>query len=371
MANFNDMPPEVRLRIYSYLLLSERTVVPLAAGGSLKENILRSHYETALFTVNKKISNESISYFYSQNAFVAVETNMTRFLSECCRAIPMNFGHCTTQFKGYVLKLQFYQFTGHTSMRYSRCAFAVFSRRYLRNFIRLFEVNHSPLRHLSLQNITTRLDIVLKTKDGRFKDKPGIESSLVNDLKILQGFPEAIDNHMILTFRSVISYRSVCMDLGNLEEANQTITKGDQFHQLQDYDGARGEYLIALSLVTAPASLDETYLAESYLDTLDRLYVELRSKMSVLDSEQKRYESAIVEADKALQLPGNREISELVPISRMIELYVRWATTLADNGQYEEAILVLENTGHLAVEHPVVLEKLAEMRLLHKGHRAR
>ncbi|MCJ1290510.1 hypothetical protein MMC34_002049 [Xylographa carneopallida] len=296
MANFNDMPPELRLRIYFYLLLSEQTIVPLPAGGPSDENILGSHYETALFTANRKISNESLSYFYTQNAFIAVETNMTRFLSECCRAIPMNFGHCRTRFRDHVLKLQFYQFEGHASMRYARCAFAVFSRRYLRNFIRLFEATHSPTRQTPSEHITTRMDLIFRTTGERFKDKPGIRSSLVNDLKMLQGFPETVEDYITLTFQSVPSHLKVLAATRDHEAAKRTATEGDRLQKLGDHGAARGEYLIALSLTTVP---ELTALEKSLSDAMDLLYVDLRSKLSVLDSEQKRYKRAIVEASKA------------------------------------------------------------------------
>ncbi|MCJ1437292.1 hypothetical protein MMC27_006678 [Xylographa pallens] len=368
MANFNEIPPEIRLKIYSYVLLSEQTIVPLVAGGASEETILRSHYETALFTVNMKISNESLSFFYSQNAFVAVETNMTRFLSECCRAIPMNFGHCKTQFRDIVLKLQFYQFEGHASMRYTRCAFAVFSRRYLRNFIRLFEVKHSPTRQWSEKDLVTRMDLIFKTTGGCFKDNPGIKSSLVNDIKMLRGFPEATENHIALTFHSVPSHPNVLAETGEIEETKRVITKGDQLYQLGDYDAARGEYLIALSMATVP---NQSKFEETTLDTMDLLYIELRSKMSVLDSAQKRYSSATIEAGKALELPGDRELAGLVPIHRHIELYIRWATTMTDNGQFELALEVLTTSCPFGLEHPALQRKVEEVKLLQKGHEAR
>ncbi|MCJ1388266.1 hypothetical protein MMC18_001111 [Xylographa bjoerkii] len=370
-ATLNGIPPEIRLRIYSYLLLSEQTVVPLAAlaaGKSLEENILRSHYETALFTISRKISGESLSYFYSQNAFVVVETNMTRFLSECCRAIPMSFGHCMTEFRDYVLKLQFYQFIGHASLRHNRCAFAVFSCRYLHNFIRLFNVYHSPSWHVSKQATTTRMDLIFKTEGIYFKGNPGIKLSLVHDLKMLPGFPAVTENHMTLTFRSAPALLNVLTRTGDIVEAKETRTKGDQFHQLGDYDAARGEYLIALSMVTTPIqmNLDRSTLAE-----LDLLYVDLRSKMSVLDSEQKRYKSAIVEATKATQLPGDRSLHELVSEDFQSELEMRWISTLADDHQYENAAEWLEQTLTEVPAHPAFERKLAEVRLLQKAHEAK
>ncbi|MCJ1400494.1 hypothetical protein MMC11_003700 [Xylographa trunciseda] len=366
-ASFMGVPPEIRLKIYSYLLLSEETVVPLAAGGSLEENILRSHYEAVLFTVNRQISDESLSYFYTQNAFVAVETNMTHFLSECCRAIPMNFGHCKTKFRNYALKLQFFQFTGQSSLRYIRSAFAVFSRRYLRNFIRLFEVNHLPLRQASSDVVTTRMDIIFKPKGAHFKDRPGIISSLVHDLQMLREFPQAVEDHMELTFHSVPIILNVLAESGDIETAKQTRTKGDQFYQSGEYDAARGEYIIALSIVTVPSLIN---LDENTIDEADLLYVELRSKMSVLDSRQKRYKSAIVEARKAVQLPGDRTFSGLVSSDREAELQARCATTLVDDGQYGKAIEFLVDILLDDPKHPALEAKLAEVQLLQNGHEA-
>ncbi|MCJ1283433.1 hypothetical protein MMC26_002762 [Xylographa opegraphella] len=367
MANLNDIPPEIRLRIYPYVLLSEQTIVPLAAEKPLEENILRSHYETAIFTVNRKISRESLSYFYSHNSFVAVETNTTGFLSQCCRAIPMNFGHSRTQFKEYVLKLQFYQFLGHTTMRHTRCAFAVFARRYLRNFIRLFEAYHSPIRQLLPEKVTMRMNIVLKTTGDRFRDTPGIKASLVNDLKLLRGFPDAIEDYMSLTIYNLPSHLNDLAVIKNYEEAEQISTAGERYRQLADYDTARGEYLIALFMATVPKHPD---LEQGFLDTVDLLYVNLRRKMSVLDSQQKRHKCAIVEASKAFHTPGGRDLWDFLSDEHITPLYARWASALADDGQYEEAISLFEKWPPLVTSHPSYRTLFEELKAGRKSHEA-
>lgn len=49
---------------------------------------MESKYETALFIVCKKISNEALDCFYTTNAFVAIESNMGYFLQKCPKVMP-------------------------------------------------------------------------------------------------------------------------------------------------------------------------------------------------------------------------------------------------------------------------------------------
>ncbi|MCJ1315292.1 hypothetical protein MMC15_000609 [Xylographa vitiligo] len=210
------------------------------------------------------------------------------------------------------------------------------------------------------------MDLIFTTNRVRFRDKPGIKSSLVNDLKMLRGFPEAVDDYMALTVRSEPSHLNVLAAFQFHKEAKTTTTKGDQFHRQGDYDAARTEYLIALYMATV---LEHTDLEPSLLDAMDILYVELRSKMSLLDSEQKRYQSAVVEAIKALRLPRSRNILGIADVDQMIMLHSRWATTLADDGRYKQAV---EALGECPVgkNRPVYQSKLEELKLLQETHEA-
>lgn len=56
-ASFENIPPEIRLEIYKYLL-SDQNVVVLK-----QERVLRPQYQTSLFFVNKEISSKSLAYF--------------------------------------------------------------------------------------------------------------------------------------------------------------------------------------------------------------------------------------------------------------------------------------------------------------------
>ena len=87
MASFTTIARELRQEIYSYLLLPRNTYQEKkVAGGSI---LLFPEISTSLFTLNKQISNESLSYFYGQNEFVAVsalrqnEQLLMRMIAPC------------------------------------------------------------------------------------------------------------------------------------------------------------------------------------------------------------------------------------------------------------------------------------------------
>jgi hypothetical protein len=93
------IPLEIRIVIYRYLLLDQN--VAYDTRGSNKT--LRAKFETSLFRVCKIISAESLGFFYSQNAFVVVDSNMHTLLPLCQKAMPIFLGAKTSSFKHYIL----------------------------------------------------------------------------------------------------------------------------------------------------------------------------------------------------------------------------------------------------------------------------
>jgi hypothetical protein len=82
-ATITSIPRELRRKIYSYLLLDQNVVEFTLM------HCLRPSYTTALFTVNKQLSDESLHYFFTENAFVGVEMNNVRFFDNFQRGIPI------------------------------------------------------------------------------------------------------------------------------------------------------------------------------------------------------------------------------------------------------------------------------------------
>ena len=80
MASFTSLPLELRREIYSYLLL-DYNVVTLGSGGHLK-----CVFSTGLFLVNRRISCESLTYFYKENSFISIAISKRDFpaLFETC-----------------------------------------------------------------------------------------------------------------------------------------------------------------------------------------------------------------------------------------------------------------------------------------------
>jgi hypothetical protein len=83
--SFTSIPLEIRLKIYELLLLDRNVVTWTERFGRLPgdENFFTERlyplYTTSLFTVSKVISEESLRYFYTQNAFIAIESSIPHF----------------------------------------------------------------------------------------------------------------------------------------------------------------------------------------------------------------------------------------------------------------------------------------------------
>ncbi|KAI4155226.1 MAG: hypothetical protein LQ340_001136 [Diploschistes diacapsis] len=66
------LPIEIRLDIYSYLLEDTKvTEMDQGIGHQKHHEWLRPNYCTALFTVNKQLSKESLEFFYMKNSFIS------------------------------------------------------------------------------------------------------------------------------------------------------------------------------------------------------------------------------------------------------------------------------------------------------------
>lgn len=76
MSTLTSLPLELRREIYSYLLDARRTSPDASDEG------YEPKYATSLFLVSKRISEESLEFFYDQNVFATITFNSRFFLSQ-------------------------------------------------------------------------------------------------------------------------------------------------------------------------------------------------------------------------------------------------------------------------------------------------
>ena len=79
MARLTDLPLELRHEVYSYLLLPQNSKKPKKKSVKSEVGTFAVIYPamaTSLFTVNRTISKETLTYFYRENGFVAIRSNM-------------------------------------------------------------------------------------------------------------------------------------------------------------------------------------------------------------------------------------------------------------------------------------------------------
>ena len=92
MTYFTTLPLELRREIYSYLLLDvnvvEETLGTNCRSASGESVSLTPKFSTSLFQVSKQISQESLLYFYAENAFVLLFIPFFPAASTCRLLLP-------------------------------------------------------------------------------------------------------------------------------------------------------------------------------------------------------------------------------------------------------------------------------------------
>lgn len=100
--SFTSIPVEVRNLIYGNILLEENATVVK------KDGSLSFKYYISLFTVSKKISSETLDFFYSRNNFVFIKANLSGHLFKISLAhkIPILVTNDMNSFDKCALKIQ-------------------------------------------------------------------------------------------------------------------------------------------------------------------------------------------------------------------------------------------------------------------------
>jgi hypothetical protein len=365
---FLTIPLEIRRKVYEYLLSDQyllgytKWLLPYTI-----KLCMEIKYETALFTVCKKISDEALEFFYTKNAFVAIECNMGDFLRECKEAIPLVIREDSEvrDLSNCALKIDYIsEFAGFNAPR-RKMAYAVFPGRHLATFLQL--LNTELWRYSKAPLASLVFDIEFRTNRGYYKGNVSVTSSLMESLKLTRKPKDLAGNVSVtsslmerlkLTRKSkylagksvvkiygditaeqikniLVAMPSSDMDVGEaIELMGKAKQRGDDFLQAGDYNAARAEYVIAIKGISIlMAKRDISY--ENAFSANFSLYL----STSILDSKQGHYASAISNAKAALR--------SMVPMSRYslgqrANCQIRLGEACAENGQYGNASRAFE-----------------------------
>ncbi|MCJ1478870.1 hypothetical protein MMC13_007554 [Lambiella insularis] len=355
-ASFEGLPPEIRLHIYSYLLV-ERNVIDFrrrriypVPGASCPRHDYTSplpRFETAQFTVCKKISAESLHFFYNENAFVLVESNEQTVLNWSATVFPTVFSLTLMGIKGYALRIQLTQCkTSQRPEEAPSVGFAIFSGIHLHNFIRL--LNLTEIYYVGL-NHHTHIDLVFRTNSGYLEGNTRVADGFWWDLEDLREVvvrnahlplvPTAsgdIDEkrvNEVMTASSLPSLHS-SDSLARLKGEND---RGDHFFQAGDYHAARGQYNLAkLSAFLHRLCRDRAQKSISQFE-YESLMINYHTKLSLVHSKQGFLSWAVAEAQEAWRESATRAGGDVSTAAEKAALQYNLGCLQDDNGEFEEA----------------------------------
>ena len=205
IAGFTTIPIEIRREIYSYLLLSfnavmTREVCQVQAIENPKAVVEDPHISTALFTTSAMISHETLEYFYRENAFVAVRTNIPKAVKICMLLFPgflWTPKDCTDavlsekkrQCLGKIgLVVDINLFLSRYQLSYEGQLFSaepwvfIFNLRYLATVLKILNASHA--QDFRKQDIVMHLDYC--SVDAVDRGCPKVHKTIVNALQTLR-----------------------------------------------------------------------------------------------------------------------------------------------------------------------------------------
>lgn len=357
-----NLPLEIRLKIYSYLLL-DYNVVTLSP-----DRHLYSSFTTSIFTVNRQLSVEARHYFYTQNAFVVIEVNVFKFLQNFRRSIPIFVGQHVQGFNSYAMKITYQTDRIESRIVDTRTEppieYGVVAGRHLSNLIRLFNAEHSRIWR---DKVTVKIDLNFCLQRRYFEGNEMTTRMLVHGIKGLRRMypygdatdvttilrpPRAVPGApVVLTVHGDVKPEQIqeiiaatnLPDLdsqGIIAEGAECLERGKTFMLAKDYNAARGELFIAIQLTGHRAYEISLQRNGGLLPELRLLMLQIFMQRSLLESLQKQHKDAIDCANFAwvasarISRGGGPLISEVVKAS----IEQRIGEALVDGGAYEDAV---------------------------------
>lgn len=366
---FQTIPLELRRKVYDYLLLDQNVCYTKV------DKRMQSRYCTSLFTVSQQISMESLDYFYTQNVFVGIQSNLGYFLDFCHRGIPIIIGESvrnTRRWKKHMLEINLHiRLTtgGKGSGVRNENIPAVFAARHLPNFVHFLNGEHSTLRSTSNQ---TQLTLEYRTA-GQYSSSSGV-NKMVEGIKGIRDIPDGSGMRLRVVGdldeerKNEIRAATSLPDLTHKETlaiGTKLKDQGNAFYKMGDYTAARGKYITAACLVS---NLDQDYEAEDMLD-FQSLIISLHTNTSLVETRQGDHKAAARKARQAWEFTIQRPADNSTAAQKA-KLKYRLGSALADDHQYDEAVKHLDDAVKFAPENVGMKGKLSTVTQLASRHQS-
>jgi hypothetical protein len=359
--SFHLLPLEIRWKIYSHLLFDENVAE------TTEDKKLRLRFATALFTASRQISSESLDFFYSENTFLLLETNIKELFSAAQDAIPM-IRHDNTA--GYRLPhlasaIRF----NRTSYRFD-VSYAIFASRNLPTLVQLLNTEH-------LQRSIAEIDLTLNFARSAGNPRTSREMDrIVDDLGWIRKLPDI--QHRTLTFKiegSLSKKRRAALEANFskpaltpqdfVSMALQARERGQACLAVGDYTAARGEFTfcshltkLLLERIKHPWPWERFHCNRR--STVECLVVDLHLDMSLIESAQGYHEDAIWHAEKAWEMA----FVGADPFGQVADLKFSLGVALAAGERYEDAVGALSHACAFDPENEVMRAMLECLKAL-------
>ena len=238
MPSFLDLPFELRRMVYSHLLLDTNVMdmlqwygLPNTPPRSLEE-CFQPVFCTALFRVSKQVSIESLEYFYTENAFIAVQSCFKSTLDYISIQIPHLFpessAHQTDKALDRKFPLTLHMDTDEQGLPHSQSIVrkekVVFALKHLPKVLTMLKYDEG-WGYTYYPNKAFCLHFTLNLKRGEydFSQKPRITTSIYSALKVFQGFNQLL----------MLATRAVYKIDGDSDKGLNT-SRGEQSERLRE-----------------------------------------------------------------------------------------------------------------------------------------
>jgi tetratricopeptide (TPR) repeat protein len=353
-VTFTSIPIEIRLKIYSYLLLDQNcvTLKRLNNVTSIRSAlpILRPSFATPLFRVNKQISDETLHYFFTQNMFVGIEMNNEFMLRKCRNAVPIfiNKDSETEGFKDCALKLRYQASRVDWSTTFAEWEkpfeYAIIAGRHLPNLVRIINGDHSLNRK---SEASIRIDLEFRAKTGFFSGNNKVTMRLVEGCKGLRRIPQenvslgklALTIHGDVSPAQIeeilVATNSPDPDfLTVIVEGREALIRGSRFLVAKDYSAAHGELFIADHLTGH--RMWEIGEDLELLSKLRKLSIDIQIHQSLLESLQNRHAEAAGWAHQAWATASAITWGQVSDVDKA-HIKLRLAQAFFDDEKYAQA----------------------------------
>ena len=319
------------------------------------------HFSTALFLVNKRISSETLDYFYGENGFVSIETPFPEVVGACRLTVPcicwieqdhLKYTQLCTGARNMALNIAFrYDSDSKLIGGYQACPSLLFiGMRYIMHAIRL--INHVHSEH-AYRDVRVNVLVIWHLNKQRFSSNMTLAKQAVSAFKSLrtssgrggslsvhfnfhctgkQWFPMAlVENEIRKAERQQLKPRDP------LENCEWAFQQAEKESEKGNYGIAEG-YLRLITSFLRPLMLLLPHAQRNLhlLTEADNACTERFIRLAINRSLAKEHHHACIHAANAIMSEGARTFGKAAPEQKAYLLYTI-GCILSDTGNFDRA----------------------------------